>query len=320
MPLLPSRAAIALGMAALVYASMPTMAVPQEPDTKQSAPTEMLAMRNTRPPNCSVTLPADGSFTPPSPFPNDPELWHLSWGLPPPPGSRRFWFGTERLWTVLPANGTWSNEWGDPACAGYCNKMPWFALSNDEGPLTITGKRLDGPSLSFTEFEAIDGFGRTSTGVEEVMGGIIIPASGCWQVTGHFRDQELSFTVWVAPIPQNQRPPDNPPEDARPATLGGLALPAGPVSVDGEVEAKRIWYRLTPEIPPIAKLANVSGTVVLHAIIGGDDGVPRKLQYVSGPQILVRAAMDAVKLWRYQVDGGTDIDTTIEVVFPSSDD
>jgi hypothetical protein len=82
MPLLPSRAAIALGMAALVYALMPTMAVPQEPDGKQSAPTEMIAMRNTTPANCSVTLPADGSFTPPSPLPNDPELSPLSWGWP----------------------------------------------------------------------------------------------------------------------------------------------------------------------------------------------------------------------------------------------
>jgi hypothetical protein len=199
--------------------------------------------------------------------------------------------------------------------------MPWFALSNDVGPLTITGKTLDGPSPSFTEFEAIDAFGRTSTGVEEVMGSIMIPVSGCWQITGHFRDQELTFTVWVPPIPQNQRPPDNQPEGSLPATSEGPSSPANTVPVDGQVEAKRIWYTLSPEIPPEAKLANVSGTAILHAIIGGNDGVPRKLQYVSGPQLLVRAAMDAVQLWRYGVDGGgLDIETTIEVVFPSSDD
>jgi hypothetical protein len=45
-----------------------------------------------------------------------------------------------------------------------------------------------------------------------------------------------------------------------------------------------------------------------------------ELQYVSGPQILVKAAMDAVKFWQYAVDGRTDIDTTIEGVFPSSDE
>jgi hypothetical protein len=233
--------------------------------------------------------------------------------LPPPPGSKRFWFGTEKLWTVLPTDATWRSYGGDP---GYNNKLPWFALSQDEGPLTITGKKLDGPSLSFTEFLEIDGFGRTDTDIEGVMGGISIPVSGCWQVTGHFRDRELSFTVWVVPIPESERPSEEPP----PATSEGLALPADPVPIDGEVEAKRISYRLTPEIPPEAKRANVSGTVVLHAIIGRNDGVPRELQYVSGPQILVKAAMDAVKLWRYGVDARTDIDTTIEVVFPSTDD
>src|SRR5580658_6123978 len=46
---------------------------------------------------------------------------------------------------------------------------------------------------------------------------------------------------------------------------------------------------------------------------------PRELQYVSGPPFLVKSAMDAVQLWRYRADGRTDIDTTIEVVFPSSE-
>lgn len=308
MLLFPSRTAIALGMAALVYASMPTMAVPQERDGNQSA--EMTAMRDAPPPNCSVTLPADGSFTPPSPLPNDPEFSPLSWGAPPPPGSKRFWFGTEKLWTILPTDGTWRRGFGDDP--GYSNKMPWFAVSQDVGPLTITGKKLDGSNLSFTEFEAINGFGRTDTGAEGVMGGIIIPASGCWQVTGRFRDQELTFTVWVPPIAQNHRPL----EDRHPVASERAGLPADPVPVDGEVEAKRIWYRLTPN-PPIA---NTAGSVVLHAIIGGNDGVPRQLQYISGPRLLLKAAIDAVQLWRYGVEGGRDIDTTIEVVFPASAD
>jgi hypothetical protein len=198
----------------------------------------------------------------------------------------------------------------------YSNKLPWFAVSHDEGQLTITGKKLDEPNLSFTEFFEINRFGRTHTGVEEVMGGISIPASGCWQVTGHFKDRELSFVVWVEPILGHERPL----EDPRPGRSEGLALPADPVPVEGEVEAKKIVYRLTPEIPPRARLANVSGTVVLHAIIGWNDGVPRELQYVSGPPFLVKSATDAVKLWRYQADGRTDIDTTIEVMFPPSDE
>jgi len=307
--LLPSTAVTALGIAVIVSGLRPTTAIPQEPATPN-----MTATRNTPPPNCRVTLPADKSFTPPSPLPRDPELRPLSWGLPPPAGSKRFWFGTEALWTVLPTDGTWrAFDGGDPAFV-YDNKLPWFALSHDEGQLTITGRKLDEPKLSFTEFFEINRFGRTHTGVEEVMGGISIPESGCWQVTGHFKDRELSFVVWVEPNLGHERPP----EDQRAANSEGLALPADPVPVDSGVEAKKIVYRLTPETPPRAKLSNVSGTVVLHAIIGRNDGVPRELQYVSGPPSLVKPAMDAVKLWRYEADGRTDIDTTIEVMFPPS--
>jgi hypothetical protein len=73
--------------------------------------------------------------------------------------------------------------------------------------------------------------------------------------------------------------------------------------VDGEVESKRISYRLTPEFPPRARLANVSGTVVLHAIVGRNDGVRQELQYVSGSRPLVKGRSNTVRLWRYRVDG-----------------
>jgi hypothetical protein len=50
-------------------------------------PAEKIATQNTPPPSCRVTLPEKG-FTPPAPFPSDPETDSLSWGLPT--GSRRF--------------------------------------------------------------------------------------------------------------------------------------------------------------------------------------------------------------------------------------
>ena len=37
---------------------------------------------------------------------------------------------------------------------------------------------------------------------------------------------------------------------------------------------------------------------VLHAIIA-KDGTMQELQYVSGPPLLMKSAMDAVKEWRY---------------------
>lgn len=112
--------------------------------------------------------------------------------------------------------------------------------------------------------------------------------------------------------------------------LGGLigSGPAGPpppppttpqrIRVGGNVEAASLINKVSPEYPPIARTAHVAGTVVLHAVIGKDGGI-RELQYVSGPPLLMKSAMDAVKEWRYKptmLNGeAVEVDTTIDVVF-----
>ncbi len=58
-------------------------------------------------------------------------------------------------------------------------------------------------------------------------------------------------------------------------------------------------YRVEPEYPAIARLAHIQGAVVLHAIIG-KEGKIENLQAVSGPPLLIRAALDAVRQWRYR--------------------
>src|SRR5215469_769816 len=109
--------------------------------------------------------------------------------------------------------------------------------------------------------------------------------------------------------------------------LGGLigSGPAGPpppppstpqrIRVGGNVEAASLINKISPEYPPIAKTAHVSGTVVLHAIIG-KDGAIRELQYVSGPPLLMKSALDAVKQWRYKptmLNGeAVEVDTTVD--------
>ena len=112
--------------------------------------------------------------------------------------------------------------------------------------------------------------------------------------------------------------------------LGGLigSGPAGPpppppsgpqrIRVGGNVEAASLINKVEPQYPPIAKTAHVAGTVILHAVIGKDGGI-RELQYVSGPPLLMKSAMDAVKEWRYKptmLNGeAVEVDTTIDVVF-----
>ncbi len=84
------------------------------------------------------------------------------------------------------------------------------------------------------------------------------------------------------------------------------------------VQAAKMLRQTLPTYPPIAKTAHVSGTIVLHAIIA-KDGTVQELQYVSGPPLLMKAAMDAVRDWRYtptQLNGDpVEVDTTISVVF-----
>jgi protein TonB len=70
--------------------------------------------------------------------------------------------------------------------------------------------------------------------------------------------------------------------------------------------------------PPLAKQARISGSVLLHAIIEKDGSVIQ-LEVISGHPLLVQAALDAVRQWRYQptlLNGEpVQVDTTVTVVF-----
>ena len=90
------------------------------------------------------------------------------------------------------------------------------------------------------------------------------------------------------------------------------------IRVGGNVAAAKLVRQVTPLYPPIAKTAHISGTVILHAVIA-KDGTIQNLDYVSGPPLLMKNAMDAVRQWRYSptlLNGEpVEVDTTISVVF-----
>ncbi len=71
------------------------------------------------------------------------------------------------------------------------------------------------------------------------------------------------------------------------------------IHVGGNVQAAKLLRQVMPQYPAIAKAARIQGTVVLHAVIA-KDGTIKQLQFVSGPPLLVQAAMNAVREWRYQ--------------------
>ena len=111
--------------------------------------------------------------------------------------------------------------------------------------------------------------------------------------------------------------------------MGGIGTGAAPppppppatpnrIRVGGAVQAASLVNKVTPEYPPIAKTAHVSGTVTLHAIIAKDGSI-EKLEFVSGPPLLMASAMSAVKEWKYRptmLNGKpVEVDTTVQVVF-----
>jgi TonB family protein len=86
--------------------------------------------------------------------------------------------------------------------------------------------------------------------------------------------------------------------------------------VSGGIMAGNILSKVTPVYPQDAKDQKISGSVVLHAIIG-KDGAISQLDAVSGPAELRQSALDAVKQWVYKpylLNGQpTEVETTITV-------
>jgi protein TonB len=85
----------------------------------------------------------------------------------------------------------------------------------------------------------------------------------------------------------------------------------------GVAEGLRTHY-VEPTYPQMAKIAHIQGDVVLQATIS-KSGVIENLRGVQGHPILIQAAMDAVKQWRYKpyiLNGDpVEVETTIQVKF-----
>lgn len=74
---------------------------------------------------------------------------------------------------------------------------------------------------------------------------------------------------------------------------------AGPLNVSGGVQDAKLVFGPRPVYPVLAKAAHSQGVVRLEATIAAD-GLIRNLRVLAGPPLLVNAALDAVRQWRYQ--------------------
>ena len=77
-------------------------------------------------------------------------------------------------------------------------------------------------------------------------------------------------------------------------------------------------HRVQPEYPQLARQARIQGTVVLRAVISREGRI-ENLQVLSGHPLLVPAALDAVRQWRYRPyslnDQPVEVETQITVNF-----
>jgi len=121
------------------------------------------------------------------------------------------------------------------------------------------------------------------------------PAPGAPGGAAYTQGNVLSDMALVAPI---AAAPVAAPVAARPAEL---ALPAAPprVRIGGKVRPATLVHGVEPVYPALAQQAHVSGVVELEAVIG-TDGRIRDLSAKSGPPLLIRAALDAVRQWIYE--------------------
>jgi protein TonB len=86
---------------------------------------------------------------------------------------------------------------------------------------------------------------------------------------------------------------------------------------EGVLEAQLI-SRVEPQYPLLARETRTEGAVKLHAIVGRDGRIT-SLEIVSGHPLLVKAALDAVRQWRYNptmLNGEpVEVETSITVIF-----
>lgn len=117
---------------------------------------------------------------------------------------------------------------------------------------------------------------------------------------------------------------DDPGENALLTAIGSGMRPMIPVAPSlrppriSHLMEGNLIRRVQPEYPALAKQARVQGTVLLRAVIDRD-GTIQDLQVISGHPLLVQAAINAVRHWRYRPfylnDQAVEVETLVTVNF-----
>jgi TonB family protein len=83
------------------------------------------------------------------------------------------------------------------------------------------------------------------------------------------------------------------------ALYSGIAGLAGTAQgQQSSTEARKLVRKVDPVYPPMAKKINLAGTVKVFAIVA-TDGTVKSVEPVGGSPVLVQAAQDAIRQWRF---------------------
>lgn len=176
------RLVLAIAFAAMTASGLQTSSQPPSPQ------------HETVPASCPMTPRPASAFIPPADYrPADP--------LP----KNFFLIGTEKLWTEIGDSMVW--QWA-PHGPGHeqdlTAKIFWFREDYDwrtepVPKLRVTGKRLDGPASQLVTPQGP----ATNVIIDSWRGamltGVWVPVPGCWEITGDYEGDKLSFNVWVEP-------------------------------------------------------------------------------------------------------------------------
>lgn len=153
--------------------------IPSPPDpTPVSLTTEAIA-------ECPVTQPPEPPFDPPGkPVPAlAPEF------------EGRFWYGSDALYISLPRDGTWAQLvrgdkvfwWSENYPGGHEEPQP---------AMTIRAWLVQAPGETFEQSGATNA-SHANFPATAMLHGLTVPARGCWEIIGEYKEEALSFVVWV---------------------------------------------------------------------------------------------------------------------------
>lgn len=158
--------------------------------SQESSPTPA----TTPPASCPVTPRPANEFKPPAGYKRD---------------EKQFWLGTEKLWTVMNDRGIWQDQFFAPHPGKPLPQVEilWMSVNQDwqrepHPDLSVKGKRLDGPSSAIL---ATPAFRSPRDPTAAMMTRVFIPLPGCWEITGEYKGNTLTFVVWVEDINESSK-------------------------------------------------------------------------------------------------------------------